>query len=109
MSPHVWQGPTAAEDWYADALAEGGSTLGLRTTTSASVSHGMSTLLVTTPTSSVPAHLRLQPSGQTGKPNRLGVYGGRFARWTETGRLGGLGLGTRGTRKAPWVAHPEPV
>jgi len=22
MSPHVWQGPTAAEDWYADALAE---------------------------------------------------------------------------------------
>ncbi len=23
MSPHVWQGPTAAEDWYADALAEG--------------------------------------------------------------------------------------
>lgn len=23
MSPHVWQGPTAAQDWYADALAEG--------------------------------------------------------------------------------------
>lgn len=23
MAPHVWQGPTAAEDWYADALAEG--------------------------------------------------------------------------------------
>jgi ketosteroid isomerase-like protein len=23
MSPHVWQGPTAAEDWYRDALAEG--------------------------------------------------------------------------------------
>ena len=23
MSPHVWQGPTAAEDWYTDALAEG--------------------------------------------------------------------------------------
>jgi ketosteroid isomerase-like protein len=23
MSPHVWQGPRAAEDWYADALAEG--------------------------------------------------------------------------------------
>ncbi len=23
MSPHVWQGPTSAEDWYADALAEG--------------------------------------------------------------------------------------
>ena len=23
MSPHVWQGPTAAEDWYADVLAEG--------------------------------------------------------------------------------------
>lgn len=22
MSPHVWQGPTAAEDWYRDALAE---------------------------------------------------------------------------------------
>jgi ketosteroid isomerase-like protein len=23
MWPHVWHGPTAAEDWYADALAEG--------------------------------------------------------------------------------------
>jgi ketosteroid isomerase-like protein len=23
MSPHVWQGPKAARDWYADALAEG--------------------------------------------------------------------------------------
>ena len=23
MSPHVWQGPTASEDWYADALVEG--------------------------------------------------------------------------------------
>jgi ketosteroid isomerase-like protein len=23
MSPHVWQGSTAAEDWYVDALAEG--------------------------------------------------------------------------------------
>lgn len=23
MSPHVWQGPTAAQDWWRDALAEG--------------------------------------------------------------------------------------
>lgn len=23
MSPHVWQGPTAAEDWWQDVLAEG--------------------------------------------------------------------------------------
>ncbi len=23
MSPHVWQGPTAAEDWWTDVLAEG--------------------------------------------------------------------------------------
>ena len=23
MSPHVWQGPTAAEDWYSDVLTEG--------------------------------------------------------------------------------------
>jgi hypothetical protein len=23
LAPHVWQGPTAAEDWYRDALAEG--------------------------------------------------------------------------------------
>ena len=22
MSPHVWQGPAAAQDWYRDALAE---------------------------------------------------------------------------------------
>jgi hypothetical protein len=24
MAPHVWHGPTAAEDWYRDVLAEGG-------------------------------------------------------------------------------------
>ncbi len=23
MAPHVWQGPTAAQDWWRDALAEG--------------------------------------------------------------------------------------
>ena len=23
MAPHVWQGPTAAEDWWKDVLAEG--------------------------------------------------------------------------------------
>jgi ketosteroid isomerase-like protein len=23
MAPHVWQGPTACEDWYGDAMAEG--------------------------------------------------------------------------------------
>ena len=23
MSPHVWQGPTAAEDWWTDVLSEG--------------------------------------------------------------------------------------
>jgi hypothetical protein len=23
MSPHVWQGPTAAEDWWRDVLTEG--------------------------------------------------------------------------------------
>lgn len=23
MAPHVWQGPTAAKDWYRDVLAEG--------------------------------------------------------------------------------------
>jgi hypothetical protein len=23
MAPHLWMGPTAAEDWYRDALAEG--------------------------------------------------------------------------------------
>jgi hypothetical protein len=23
MAPHLWQGPTAAQDWYRDALAEG--------------------------------------------------------------------------------------
>ena len=23
MSPHVWQGPTAAQDWWTDVLAEG--------------------------------------------------------------------------------------
>ncbi|OBF28286.1 hypothetical protein A5724_28135 [Mycobacterium sp. ACS1612] len=25
MPPHVWQGPTAAKDWYRDVLAEGAS------------------------------------------------------------------------------------
>ena len=24
MSPHVWQGPTASDDWYRDVLTEGG-------------------------------------------------------------------------------------
>jgi ketosteroid isomerase-like protein len=24
LAPHVWQGPTAAQDWYADALVEAG-------------------------------------------------------------------------------------
>ena len=28
MSPHVWQGPTASEDWYRDGLAEFGARLG---------------------------------------------------------------------------------
>jgi hypothetical protein len=23
MSPHVWQGPTASDDWYGDVLTEG--------------------------------------------------------------------------------------
>ena len=23
MAPHVWQGPTASDDWYSDVLAEG--------------------------------------------------------------------------------------
>ena len=23
MAPHVWQGPTAAQDWYRDVLIEG--------------------------------------------------------------------------------------
>jgi hypothetical protein len=23
MAPHVWQGPTASEDWYSDVLTEG--------------------------------------------------------------------------------------
>jgi ketosteroid isomerase-like protein len=23
MSPHVWQGPTAGDDWYGDVLTEG--------------------------------------------------------------------------------------
>ena len=23
MAPHVWQGPTATQDWYRDVLAEG--------------------------------------------------------------------------------------
>ena len=47
MSPHVWQGPTAAEDWWTDALAEG-EHLGLRASTSGSASHGMSMSPATT-------------------------------------------------------------
>ena len=39
MSPHVWQGPTASEDWLKDVLTEG-STWGLRATTSLSASLG---------------------------------------------------------------------
>jgi ketosteroid isomerase-like protein len=25
MSPHVWHGPTASEDWWRDVLTEGGT------------------------------------------------------------------------------------
>ncbi len=53
MSPHVWQGPTAAEDWWKDVLAEG-EHLGVRATASRSMSHGMSMSTATTPTSSRP-------------------------------------------------------
>ena len=47
MSPHVWQGPTAAEDWWRDVLAEG-EHLGLRAIASRSKSHGMSMSPATT-------------------------------------------------------------
>ena len=40
MSPHVWQGPTAAEDWWTDVLAA--STSGLRATALRSASPGTS-------------------------------------------------------------------
>ena len=53
MSPHVWQGPTAASDWWRDVLAEA-STSGHRVTASHSASHGMSMSTATTPMSSPP-------------------------------------------------------
>jgi hypothetical protein len=53
MSPHVWQGPTAAEDWYADALAEG-NTSGSPITTSDWASRSMSMSPATTPMWSLP-------------------------------------------------------
>ena len=48
MSPHVWQGPTAAEDWWTDVLTEV-STWARRATASRSASHGMSMSPATTP------------------------------------------------------------
>ena len=39
MSPHVWQGPSAAQDWYRDALREA-EQQGLRAYTSVSANHG---------------------------------------------------------------------
>ena len=41
MSPHVWQGPTAAEDWWRDVLAEG-EHLGASGYRIRSANHGMS-------------------------------------------------------------------
>ena len=53
MSPHVWQGPTAAEDWWRDVLTEG-EHLGASGYTSRSASHGMSMSPTTTPMSWFP-------------------------------------------------------
>ena len=53
MPPHVWQGPTANDDWYRDVLTEG-EHLGAAGTTSRSASHGTSTSLARTPTSLFP-------------------------------------------------------
>jgi hypothetical protein len=75
MSPHAWQGPAAAEDWYADALAEGkhlGVTdyhIGLGEPKHVDITGDYAYVVA-------PRHLRLQPPGQIGQPNRRGLYGG---------------------------------
>jgi ketosteroid isomerase-like protein len=51
MSPHVWQGPTAAEDWWRDVLTEG-EHLGASGYASSSASHDMSMSTTKTPMSS---------------------------------------------------------
>jgi hypothetical protein len=42
MSPHVWQGPTASDDWHSDVLTEGAHLGASGYHTSRSASHGMS-------------------------------------------------------------------
>lgn len=75
MAPHVWQGPTAAEDWYRDVLVEGKQ-------------HGASDYVVTLGT---PLHDNItgdsayvgcsrshdvRGTRQEGYPNRSGLYRG---------------------------------
>ena len=66
------RGPTASDDWYADALAD--------------ITGDYAYVVV-------PATFRLQPSGQTGQSNRRDVYGGASQAWY--GATDGLGLDKR--------------
>jgi hypothetical protein len=50
MPPHVWQGPTATQDWYRDVLVEGEQHTVLQIITSLWASHCTITSPATAPT-----------------------------------------------------------
>jgi hypothetical protein len=54
MPPHVWQGPTATQDWYRDVLVEGEQHTVLQIITSLWASHCTITSPATAPTWSFP-------------------------------------------------------
>jgi len=66
MSPHVWQGPTAAQDWWRDVLAEG-EHLG---------ASGYRIELGEPHHVDVSGDDHVRTSRPAGHPERLGMYGG---------------------------------
>ena len=75
MSPHVWQGPTAAEDWWRDVLTEGehvgasGYHIALGEPQHVDVTGDYAYVVA-------PATMTYKLRGQAGQSNRRGLHGG---------------------------------
>ena len=95
MAPHVWQGPTASQDWYRDVLIEGQQ-------------HGVSDYFVTlgellhndviaTARMWLFPHHDVQSTRPTGYANRRDLYGGPLQARRRVAHKG-LGVGERKSR-----------
>ena len=95
MAPHVWQGPTAAEDWWKDVLAEGehlgasGYRITLGEPQHVDV-NGVSGYVV------VPATMAFDATRSGGHTNRLGIHC-RAPQDRRRLAFSGLGVGQRHT------------